>query len=78
MSAAVSTRPSMKSERQTVRTPAGEPAQRRTTATRMTSSMRPGKAAPVTDAAPPAAASVNERGRSCGAKSRCHPYALNP
>jgi hypothetical protein len=75
--AAVSIRPSMKSERQTGATPARPPLARRTTATRTTSSKRPGRAAPVTDAAPHEAASVKGFGRSSGAKRRCQPYALN-
>ena len=75
--AAVSIRPSMKSEKHTGATPARPPLARRTTAMRTTSSKRPGRAAPVTDAAPHEAASVSGFGRSSGAKRRCQPYALN-
>ena len=57
--AAVSTRPSMKSERADRATPARPPLARRTTAMRTTSSKRPRRAAPVTDAAPHEAASVS-------------------
>ena len=46
--------------------------QRRTTATRITSSQRPGSAIPPTDAAPPAAASVSTAGR-CSAPEEVLP-----
>ena len=71
--AALSISPSMKSERQSARTPAGHRRKRRTIAMRTTSSNRPGRASAVTEAAPFAAASASGCGRSCGAKSCCHP-----
>ena len=76
ISAAVSIRPSMKRERQTVPTQESLAPKRRTTATRTTSSKRPGSAAPPTAAAPPAAARAILCGRCAGAKSRCQPKAL--
>ena len=54
-------------------TDAGAAVVARTTAMRTTSLKRPGRAAPVTLAAPQAAPSVSGFGRSCGAKSRCQP-----
>jgi hypothetical protein len=77
VNAAVSIRPSMKRERQTVPTHESLAPKRRTTATRTTSSKRPGSAAPPTAAAPPAAARAILCGRCAGAKRRCQPKALN-
>jgi hypothetical protein len=67
----------MKSERQIVRTPAGQPLKLQTIATRTTSSSLPGSASAVIDAPPFAAASASAFGRSFVAKSRRHPYALS-
>ena len=52
------------------------PGPRRTTAMRIASSKRPGRATPPTEAAPPAAASVRASGRSPSVKRRCQPHAL--
>jgi len=76
LSAALSSRPSRKSERATAPKLTRERLQRRTTATRSTSSKRPGSAMPPTEAAPPAAASVSTAGRSSLRKSRCQPHAF--
>ena len=77
ISAAVSSRPSRKSVSTIVPTPGSRPVRRRTTATRTTSSKRPGSATPVTVEAPVAAASVSGVGRSCERKSRCQPNAFS-
>ena len=74
--AALSIRPSRKSERATAPKLAVRLRQRRTTATRITSSQRPGRAIPPTDAAPPAAASVSTAGRCSERKRRCQPHAF--
>ena len=77
MSAAASSRPTMKSESASDGTQVGQLGERRTTAMRTTSSNRPGSAAPVTEAAPLAAASDIARGLSDGRKTRCQPSALS-
>ena len=77
-SARVSTRPSVKSERQIVPIPAGQFGYRRTIATRTASSKRPGSATPIIDAPPPAAARESAPGRSPTRKRCRQPRALRP
>jgi hypothetical protein len=74
--ATLSIRPSMTSERQSTRTPAGQRGYRRTTATRIASSKRPGRTTPINAAPPFPAASASTFGRSSGVNSRPQPYAL--
>ena len=75
-SAALSINPRVTSERQMERIPAGQPGKRRTMAIRISSSKRPGRTIPMTDAPPPAAASAIGPGLSREAKSRPQPHAL--
>ena len=74
--AALSIRPSRKMESATAPKLAVRLRHRRTTATRITSSQRPGRAIPPTDAAPPAAASVRTAGRCSVRNRRCQPHAF--
>ena len=75
--ATLSIRPSMTSERQSTRTPAGHRGKRRTTAIRIASSKRPGRRIPTRAAPPLPAASASSAGRSDGVNSRPQPKALS-
>ncbi len=75
--AAASIIPSVTSDRQIARTPAGHPGKRRTIVIRTSSSNRPGSTMPMIVAPPPAAASETGPGRSGRWKSRAQPIAFS-